>query len=80
MDVAKSQSENDMIGIGIVAAEYVCRYTGGTVKYIEPVGEFDIILGGGMIRWQVFAFPDMFAPHIKDSNLKQPEDFENYDG
>lgn len=50
MDVAKSQSENDMIGIGIVAAEYVCRYTGGTVKYIEPVGEFDIILGGGMIR------------------------------
>ena len=43
MDVAKSQSENDMIGIGIVAAEYVCRYTGGTVKYIEPVGEFDII-------------------------------------
>ena len=43
MDVAKSQAENDMIGIGIVAAEYVCRYTGGTVKYIEPVGEFDII-------------------------------------
>lgn len=27
----------------------------------------------------MFAFPDMFAPHIKDSNLKQPEDFENYD-
>lgn len=43
MDVAKSQSEDEIIGIGMFAAEYVCGYTGGTVKYIEPVGEFDII-------------------------------------
>lgn len=27
----------------------------------------------------MFAFPGMFGPHIKDSNLKQPEDFESYD-
>lgn len=43
MDVAKGQDEDERIGIGMAAAEYVCGYTGGTVKYIEPVGEFDII-------------------------------------
>lgn len=26
----------------------------------------------------MFAFPGMFGPHIKDSNLKLPEDFESY--
>lgn len=44
MDVAKSQSEDEMIGIGMAAAEYVCGYTGGTVKYIEPVSEIDIVM------------------------------------
>lgn len=33
MEVAKSQSENEIIGMGLTAAEYVCGYTGGTVKY-----------------------------------------------
>ena len=27
----------------------------------------------------MFAFPNMFGPHIKHSNLKQPDDFESYD-
>lgn len=44
MDVAKSQSEDERIGIGMAASEYVCGYTGGTVKCIEPVGEIDIIM------------------------------------
>lgn len=44
MDVAKSQSEDEIIGIGMAASEYVCGYTGGTVKYIEPVSEIDIVM------------------------------------
>lgn len=43
IDVAKSQSEDETIRIGMAAAEYVCGYTGGAVKYIEPVGEIDIV-------------------------------------
>lgn len=27
----------------------------------------------------IFMFPEMFYNHIKDSKLKMPEDFENYD-
>ncbi|MCD7996428.1 MAG: hypothetical protein LUH21_04255 [Clostridiales bacterium] len=27
----------------------------------------------------MFAFPGMFYNHIRDSNLKMPEDFENYE-
>lgn len=27
----------------------------------------------------MFAFPGMFAPHIKDSDLKMPEDFDDFD-
>lgn len=27
----------------------------------------------------MFAFPGMFKPHIEDSNLKLPDDFEDYD-
>lgn len=44
MDVAKFQSEDEVIGIGMAAAEYVCGYTGGTVKYIEPVSEAGIVM------------------------------------
>jgi len=44
MDVAKSQAEDEIIGIGITAAEYVCGNTGGTVKYIEPASEIDIVM------------------------------------
>lgn len=35
MDVAKSQSEDEMIGIGMAAAEYVRGYTGGTVNILN---------------------------------------------
>ena len=27
----------------------------------------------------IFIFPGMYHPHIKDSKLKMPEDFDNYD-
>lgn len=27
----------------------------------------------------MFIFPGMYHPHIKDSNLKMPADFDNYD-
>ena len=39
---AAKNKDEDEIGLGIMAADYVCDQTGGSVKFVEPISIVNI--------------------------------------